>query len=444
MEFIVNNIAGYTFAAILIAVVLILYYWWKGLGSRRTAAKIAEAKTAGTFEPASLHPYVDHNTCIGSGACIAACPEKDILGIVDGQAQTINASQCVGHGACFHACPVEAITLIMGTEKRGVELPHVKPTYETNVEGIYIAGELGGMGLIKNAVEQGRQAMENLAKNLERKSGAEYDVVIVGSGPAGISAALTAKKLKLNFKLVERESLGGTVFTFPRKKLVMTSPMELPLYGTLKLKETTKPELLDIWKALFKEHAIKVEEGVKVTNIEKDNGYLRVSAEEQEYKTEKVLLAIGRRGTPRKLNVPGEDKPKVAYRLLEPELFQDERIMVVGGGDSAIEAALALADEGNDVTISYRRDKFQRLKPKNLEKINNAQYDGTVKVIFNSNVKEIKDDSIILTLGKDEKAEIGNDYIFIFAGGELPNAFLKKIGITISKKFGEAVLKPGD
>ena len=156
-------------------------------------------------------------------------------GCVNGKATIINASRCIGHGACFHACPTEAITLRIGTEKRGVDLPHVNQNFETNVPGIYIAGELGGMGLIKNAVEQGRQAVENIVKTLNKHHHAEWDLIIVGAGPAGISGALTAKKHGLKFLILEQDTLGGTVFTFPRKKIVMTSPMDLPLYGKVKL-----------------------------------------------------------------------------------------------------------------------------------------------------------------------------------------------------------------
>ena len=202
----------------------------KDANQESTKEKIKKAKEDGLFEPVSLHPVINDN-CIKTGACIAACPEHDILGIVNGRATTINASQCIGHGACFHACPTQAITLCIGTEKRGVDLPHVNQNFETNVPGIFIAGELGGMGLIKNAVEQGKQAAENIAKSINRNHGADYDLVIVGAGPAGISASLTAKKLQLKSIVLEQDTLGGTVFTFPRSKIVMTSPMDLPLYG---------------------------------------------------------------------------------------------------------------------------------------------------------------------------------------------------------------------
>lgn len=399
------------------------------------------AKIAGLHEPVSLHPVIDLNTCIKSGACVQACPEQDIIGIMNGRATVINASRCVGHGACFHACPVEAISLCIGTEKRGVDLPHVDQSYETNVPGIFIAGELGGMGLIRNSVEQGKQAIENLAKGLKKKAGkAKYDVVIVGAGPAGISASLMSKKLGLNSVTLEQDTLGGTVFTFPRDKVVMTSPMDLPLYGKVKLFNTSKGELLDIWNDVIVKHNIEIVEKCRVSEVEQAESVFTVKTSTGvEYETSRILLAIGRRGTPRKLGVPGEDLPKVAYRLLEPELIKDQDIMVVGGGDSAIESALLLADH-NNVTLSYRKDKFSRIKPKNNELVLAAIEGGLIKMAYNSNVTEITPDKIKLKYNDDRVEELSNDKIFIFAGGILPTKFLEGMGIQITKRFGDAIL----
>lgn len=390
----------------------------------------------------SLHPVVDPNTCIGSGACIAACPEHDILGLYNGQAQTINASRCVGHGACFHACPVEAITLCIGTEKRGVELPHISKEFETNIPGIFVAGELGGMGLIKNAVEQGRQAVEYFIKKSHPKSEAKYDLIIVGAGPAGISASLTAAKNNLKFLTLEQDSLGGTVFNFPRAKIVMTAPMELPLWGKVKLVETSKSELLDLWKNVLSKNNISINEQEKVVEIVKQENMFVVKTDQEHYTSRGVLLAIGRRGSPRKLGVPGEDSEKVFYRLLEPEMIHDKDILIVGGGDSAVESAMLLADEGNRVTISYRNDTFSRLKPKNLERINDYLKKRKIKSLFNSNVQEIMNSKVIIKINdRPEALEIKNDLTYIFAGGILPTSFLESIGIQITKKFGDAILK---
>lgn len=442
MEQLIENILIYGLVIIFCLAIVVIYLNKQRRESKRAKEKIEKAKIEGLYEPISLHPVVDKNSCIKTGACISACPEKDILGIVDGKATTINASQCIGHGACFHACPTDAITLCIGTEKRGVDLPHVDQTFETNIPGIFIAGELGGMGLIKNAVEQGKQAVENILKGFKKEHHATYDLIVVGAGPAGISATLTAKKHQLKTLTLEQDSLGGTVFTFPRSKIVMTSPMDLPLHGKIKLYETSKPELLDLWETVLSKNEIKIKEASKVEAITQENGHFMVGLKSGEsFTSKKVLLAIGRRGTPRKLKIPGEDSEKVAYRLLEPENIKGKDIIVVGGGDSAIESALLLADN-NRVILSYRKDVFSRLKPKNNEKIKEAIEKQAIDVQLKTNLVSIEKDEIILEEKSDgKKTNLKNDLVFIFAGGELPTQFLEKIGLKITRKFGEAVLK---
>lgn len=442
MEVLIEQIITYSVIAILCILVIWYYLRKETRASNIAKKKIEEAKEAGLFEPVSLHPVVDVNSCIKSGACIAACPEKDILGIVNGKATSIHASACIGHGACFHACPVEAITLCIGTEKRGVDLPHVNQNFETNIHGVYIAGELGGMGLIRNAVEQGKQTVENIHRSKKYGKEGILDVLIVGAGPAGISAALMCKKLGLSFEILEQDTLGGTVFTFPRDKVIMTNPMYLPIYGKLKLYETNKSQLLEIWQNVLSSNQIEIHENTKVNAIIKDgNDFLIDTSSGKDFRTENVVLAIGRRGTPRKLKVTGEELPKVAYRLLEPERISGKKILVVGGGDSAIESALLLADT-NEVTLSYRSDKFKRLKPKNREKIHKAIESGLIKMYYNSNVVSIETDSIEFHVAdENETKKIANDLVYIFAGGELPTSFLEKTGIQITKRFGYAMLK---
>lgn len=442
MEVFFEELGAYIFAALLICSVFFIYIRRLKRVNRETASKIKKAKETGLYEPVSLHPFVDHDICIGTSACIDACPEKDILGFSRGKAVTVNASRCVGHGACFHACPVQAISLLIGTEKRGVELPHVSQEFETNIPLLYIAGELGGMGLIKNAVEQGKQAIDYLTKKLKKDHHTDADVIIIGAGPAGIGATLNAVKNGLRYITLEQDTIGGTVSSFPRAKLVMTSPMELPLFGKVKLTETSKSELISLWRSLIEKYQIQINEMEKVEEIKKIDDIFHVRTTKSQYRSSSVILAIGRRGTPRKLGCTGEDLDKVYYRLLEPELIKGQDILVVGGGDSAIESALLLADEGNRVVLSYRSENFSRLKQQNSERIAAAEKSGAVKLLMNTSVSEIRKNTVLL---KDNASgnmdEITNDLVYIFAGGELPTAFLEKIGVQITKKFGEAILR---
>lgn len=443
MEVLIEQILVYGIVLLLCAVTV--YYYLKSLKNKsiEIAEKVAIAKEEGVFEPVSLHPYINLDTCIGSAACVSACPEKDILGLINNKATVIRTSNCIGHGACFHACPVEAISLRIGTETRGVDLPHVNETFETNMRGVYIAGELGGMGLIKNSVEQGQQAIASIVKNKKTSKDNVLDVAIIGAGPAGISAALKAKKEGLSSIVLEQNSLGGTVYTFPRAKIVMTAPMDLPLYGKVKLYDTSKDELLTLWNKVISENQLKIIENTKVEDIQPmpNQTFKITAANGDEYISNHVLLAIGRRGSPRKLGIEGENLSKVAYRLLEPERITDKKIVVVGGGDSAIESAILLKDT-NEVTLSYRKDKFARLKPKNREQVINAIDNGSLKMMYNSNLTSIDERSVLISVAGEEKPQlIPNDLVYIFAGGEMPTKFLEKAGVAITKRFGYIMKK---
>jgi thioredoxin reductase/NAD-dependent dihydropyrimidine dehydrogenase PreA subunit len=403
---------------------------------RRELASVAvmrQSVETGMTEPPSLHPVVNPALCCGAGACVNACPEQ-ALGIVNGKAQLVNPTVCIGHGACAAACPMEAIKLVFGTETRGIDIPYVKPTFETNVPGIYIAGELGGMGLVRKAAEQGKQAIESVVKG--GRGSSDLDVVIVGAGPAGLSATLGAMEKKLRFVTLEQEdSLGGTVYHYPRNKIVMTQPVMLPLAGKAKLGEISKESLLAFWQDIVERFGMKIEFGQRVEKVTAvDNGFI-VKTDRAEYSTRTVLLAIGRRGTPRKLEVPGEELPKVVYRLIDPEQYRDQDVLVVGGGDSAIEAAVAIAaEEGTTVTLSYRGAAFGRIKQKNRERLAAAEQEGRLKVVLGSKVSRIEAECVYLECG--ESVKLANDAVIVCAGGILPTPMLKEMGIRVETKFG--------
>lgn len=393
----------------------------------------------GLDEPVSLHPVVDPGACIGTGNCLKVCPEKDVLGLRFGQAVPVSPARCIGHGLCERACPMDAIQLVFGSERRGVDIPRIQENFETNVPGLYIVGELGGMGLIRNAFEQGRQCIEAIASDSVGRGDWPLDVLIVGCGPAGLSASLNSIEYGLNFSTVEKEDVGGAVRTYPRKKLVMTHPLVVPGYGRIPVKEILKEELIDLWDGIVQETGLQVRTGETVNRVRRlDGGGFETETSGATYRSGRVILAIGRRGVPRKLGVPGEELHKVSYALRESEAFRGDRILVVGGGDSAVEAALSLSGEhGTTVHISYRRDTFSRIKPDNLARIEGAIAEGRIEVMWSTDVVRIDEGEVIVRTADESELAVSNDHVFVFAGGVLPTRFLEECGVHIDTKFGE-------
>ena len=423
----------------LLAIFLAWYLASRQKLKRMSVAAHQEAQEAGLTEPVSLHPIIDHARCIGCGSCIAACPEMPqhtVLGLINGKAELVAPTACIGHGACRTACPTDAITLVFGTARRGVDLPVVSPWFETNVPGMFIAGELGGMGLIRNAIEQGRQAVEQIIARRPRGSGERLDLVIIGAGPAGFSASLGALEKKLKFATLEQESIGGTVFRYPRGKIVMTQAAVLPLVGKVKMTLTTKEQLLEFWLGVQKRTSVAIRANERVEAISSDGDGFVVRTTKGELRTVSVLLAIGRSGTPRKLGVPGEDLSKVVYRLIDPAQYTGQRVLVVGGGDSALEAAASCAEAGaTSTTLSYRGEAFQRAKQRNRQRVDAAVTAGSLQVLLQSEVKAIDEESVTLACG-ERIVELPNDAVIVSAGGILPTEFLKSVGIQIQTKWG--------
>ena len=432
--------------AIYVIPAVVVFAWYLRRRRRREEAAIRaaeEAIAASMTEPPSLHPVIDHGKCVGCRSCVAACPEQNahpVLGVIRGKAYLVGPANCIGHGACFEACPEDAIELVFGTAKRGIDIPIVKPNFETNVPGIFIAGELGGMGLIRNAIEQGRQALETIRKLDGLGRAGRHDVVIIGVGPAGIAAALGAMEARLDFVAIEQDSLGGTVAHYPRGKLVMTAPAMLPMVGKMHFREVKKEKLMEYWQNVESTTGLRVNYKERVTAINRqiDGRSFEVVTDKGNYMTRAVLLTIGRQGTPRQLGVPGEDLPKVVYRLIDPEQYKHQRVLVVGGGDSALEAAHTIADQpGTRVSISYRSKAFSRAKPKNREKVAAMVSAGQIRAFMKSNVVEIHHDSVVLETEKG-RGKLRNDAVIICAGGILPTGFLRDMGIEIETKYGTA------
>ncbi len=423
----------YTITIFLVLILLIAVPYWRRAAKHRRQALTTWEKNAkaDTLQPVTLHPHIDLIKCIGCAACVRVCPEG-VLGIIDGRAAIVSGTKCVGHAVCADVCPVSGIRLGFGTPKQGQEIPYYGENYETNVHGLYIVGELGGVGLIKNAIGQALRAIDDIVMKKKRRPPNGLDVVIVGAGPAGIAAALACQAKKLSYVVLEQDEIGGSVLHYPRQKLVLTAPVDLPLYGRLKVSEISKEELLGIWKDIISRFKLDIRTHHKVDSVDQHQGMFAVNSQGETFMASSVLLAIGRRGSPRKLGVPGENLTKVMYRLIEAETYKRKHILVVGGGDSAVEAAIGLADQqGNTVTLSYRREDFVRLKEKNEKRVREVMRSGRIKAIFNSNVLDIKPNAIVIQETDKILHNLQNDFVFVFAGGELPTEMLKRIGVKL-------------
>ncbi len=431
-----DNLISFVIAAAIIGFFLVYYL----RSEKKKEAKAKEAAERGALHssgPQSQHPHIDANYCIGCATCTTVCPEGDVLAMVAGKAMIVNGHKCIGHSICAEVCPVGAITMVLAKPGVSADLAMLSSEHETSVKNMFIAGELTGLALIKNAVNQGRDCIDTIAARISsyggsRSSGDVFDVVIVGAGPAGISASLRAIEKKLNYLTIEEGEVGGTVAKYPRQKLVMTSPVEFPMYGKFKKTELSKEDLLSFWGNVLQRSEFKCRKGEKVEHIEKGpDGIFTIATPKAKYRAKFVVLALGKTGSPRKLGVKGEDLSKVMYRLIEADHYVNKKILVVGGGDSAVEAAMGLASQvGNSVTLSYRQASFSRIKDRNQQRLNEFTRKNKLKVILNSNPVEFTKDEVVLDVAGTTQ-RLPNDFVWIFAGGDPPTAFLKKVGVKL-------------
>lgn len=404
-----------------------------------------EARRKGSHQARLQYPHVDLGQCIGCGTCVAACPEEGVIGIVHGQAQVIHGARCVGHGRCAEECPVGAIAVRLGDLKDRKDIPVLQADLQAPaVPGLYLAGEVTGFALVRTAVQHGISVARGVASR-QSEAGSrevEWDLFVVGAGPAGLACTLEAKRLGLRCLTVDQEGLGGTVARYPRRKLVMTQPMELPLWGKLKKNSYEKEELIHIWRQIVDREALGIRYGECFRGAEPDGDGWRVSTDRGVYSTANLCLALGRRGSPRKLGVKGEELHKVHYSLMDARGYGGRRLCVVGGGDSAVEAALGLSEQpGSQVTLSYRKEDFFRLKPRNEARIRQAYASGKVEVLFQSQVLEIEKDRVRFELRQDGNGSVverPNDEVFIMIGGEPPFQLLEKCGVSFDYEHDDA------
>jgi thioredoxin reductase/Pyruvate/2-oxoacid:ferredoxin oxidoreductase delta subunit len=417
---------------------LVVRAWSRRRTHEQAHRLLAEARADGLTEAPSLHPRIDLLRCIGCGGCVVACPERNVLGLVDGKAALVSPTECVGHAACKAACPTHAIEMVYGSPTRGMELPIVGDNFETSLPGAYIAGELGGVGLIRNAVDQGRRAVEAIAQIDRTDARAELDLIIVGAGPAGFAASLAATKRGLRYATLEQAELGGAVAHYPRGKVIMTKPAELPLVGKFHFREVSKEKLLAFWRGIEKDKGLRIRYDEPVAQVVPHAGGFLVQTAKAQYDARNILLAIGRRGTPRKLDVPGEELPKVVYRMIDPAQYTARHVLVVGGGNSALEAALAIAaGSAASVTLSYRGKTFARATPLNRKQLAAAVAAGRLRLALETHVTRIDPQSVELD-GHAGISTLRNDDVVVCAGGVLAGDFLRSIGIRTETKYGTA------
>jgi putative YpdA family bacillithiol system oxidoreductase len=415
---------------VLVLAIFIPYFLQFRTGQKMVMERKKEAQAMGIDRPRAQYPMINRSLCIGCGSCVEACPEGDVIGVVWGVAEVINGERCVGHGYCETACPVGALKVGLGDVTNRPDIPILTPYHETTVAGLFIAGELGGLSLIRNAITQGSVVVEEIARRNVRGPDNALDLIIVGAGPAGMSAALAAVQHNLTYLVLDEKAVGGTILHYPRQKLVMTQPVEIPLYGRLKAEEYSKEALMEMWHTIIAEFKINIRTGERVETVRKRDNLFEIAVGDRTYYARQVVLAMGRRGSPRRMEVPGEELPKVLYQLIDAQSFRGKKMLVVGGGDSAVEAAVGLArQQGNVVTISYRKSSFFRVKKKNEDAITKLIADKKILPLFDSQILEVRPQSVVLSTKQGER-EIPNDFVIVQIGGIPPFEMLKSMGIA--------------
>ena len=410
----------------------------RALESSGRARRLRAELSSPSPTPPSLYPRIRSDVCICTGACVDACPERDVIAIIAGRPRLVRPSACVGHADCLRSCPVSAIELVLGSAERAVEVPVMTGSFETTVPGLYVAGEITGVGLIHNALAQGRQAARAALDGAGRHD-CVHDLVIIGAGPAGLGAALEARQRGARCTVFEKAEFGGAIRSYPRQKVVMSAPFDLPGLGKIRLRRTSKEALLALFDDVVERAELAIVERAEVTAIRASGAGFRIDTTACTTTARRVILAIGRRGTPRRLDAPGAELPHIVYAVADPAQHAGQRVVVVGGGDSAVEIALALAAQpGTSVTLVHRGTDFGRCKPDNQRAIDHARATGRLTVRFGSMVRAVTPARLELAT-PNGPGTVAASLIVCCLGAELPSRWLRGLGIALRELRGEPI-----